>query len=214
MTAPSQVRGLFATPLLRAERLLPPALVAALIADLGAHARQANKQSGQLAHSAILNDADSTAMAQMKALVTPRLVELGELLFGEALGWQVKEAWLNVLETGGHQALHNHANSFISGVVYLTPSHPSANTVFVKALGGSGYVFENQHRGTATGPFNSDKWIAPDPQPGDLLLFPSHLLHEVPVNRGGQRITLAFNAIPDRLDAWGYGLRFSTPNRP
>ena len=37
-----------------------------------------------------------------------------------------------------------------------------------------------------------------------MILFPSYLLHEVPRNQGDQRITLAFNAIPDRLDSWGY----------
>ena len=62
---------------------------------------------------------------------------------------------------------------------------------------------------TALGPFNADKWVAPAPTPGDLLLFPSHLLHEVPANRGAERITLAFNAIPHRLDAWGYAIEFS-----
>jgi hypothetical protein len=41
-----------------------------------------------------------------------------------------------------------------------------------------------------------------------LILFPSYLLHEVPVNPGGERVTLAFNAIPDRLDAWGYAVGF------
>ena len=53
------------------------------------------------------------------------------------------------------------------------------------------------------------KWIGPPPGPGDLLLFPSYLLHEVPPNHGGLRVTLAFNAIPHRLDAWGYAVSFS-----
>jgi hypothetical protein len=47
------------------------------------------------------------------------------------------------------------------------------------------------------------------PRPGDLILFPSYLLHEVPLNHGGERVTLAFNAIPHRLDAWGYGVSFA-----
>jgi hypothetical protein len=31
----------------------------------------------------------------------------------------------------------------------------------------------------------------------------------VPHNAGGRRITLAFNAIPTRLNIWGYTLGFS-----
>jgi hypothetical protein len=34
-------------------------------------------------------------------------------------------------------------------------------------------------------------------------------MHAVPPNRGERRITLAFNAIPLRLDSWGYVVRFS-----
>jgi predicted 2-oxoglutarate/Fe(II)-dependent dioxygenase YbiX len=44
---------------------------------------------------------------------------------------------------------------------------------------------------------------------GDLVLFPSYLLHEVPLNQGEQRISISFNAIPDRLDNFGYAIRFS-----
>jgi len=33
---------------------------------------------------------------------------------GEKLRWTVKEMWTNMLETGGSQTLHSHANSFVS----------------------------------------------------------------------------------------------------
>jgi hypothetical protein len=42
-----------------------------------------------------------------------------------------------------------------------------------------------------------------------MLLFPSFQLHAVPPNPGERRITLAFNAIPARLDSWGYTIGFS-----
>jgi hypothetical protein len=35
-----------------------------------------------------------------------------------------------------------------------------------------------------------------------------YVLHEVPANAGARRVTLAFNAIPHRLDTWGYGVSF------
>jgi uncharacterized protein (TIGR02466 family) len=104
--------------------------------------------------------------------------------------------------------MHNHANSFASGVVYLTPTHPSAQTVFMKSPGGTEFMFRNDHRGMKPGEFSADKWISPPPEPGDLLLFPSYLMHAVPPNQGQRRITLAFNAIPSRLDSWDYVVRF------
>lgn len=94
-------------------------------------------------------------------------------------------------------------------MVGLTPSHPSANTVFIKNPGGAGFMFGNTHRGTATGPFNGGKWIMPHANAGDMVLFPSCLLHEAPVNQGPRHVTLSFNAIPERLGNWGYTIRFS-----
>ena len=141
--------------------------------------------------------------------VVPKLGEFGDMLFGERLPWFIKEMWANVLETGGRQSMHNHANSFISGVLYLTRCHASATTVFLKSPGGHQYEFSNTNENTTMGPFNAGKFVMPEPSPGDLILFPSYVLHEVPVNAGGQRISLAFNAVPERLDSWGYRIRFS-----
>jgi hypothetical protein len=117
--------------------------------------------------------------------------------------------WVNVLDTGGRQAVPNHANSFASGVSYLTETHPDARTVFMKSPGGVEFSFKNDHAGTGTGPYNADKWISPAPAPGDLVFFPSYLMHAVPTNPGARRITLSLNAIPTRLDSWGYRIAFS-----
>jgi ectoine hydroxylase-related dioxygenase (phytanoyl-CoA dioxygenase family) len=57
--------------------------------------------------------------------------------------------------------------------------------------------------------FSGDKWISPAPEPGDLVLFPSYLMHAVPPNQGARRITLSFNAIPTELNSWGYLVKFS-----
>ena len=60
-----------------------------------------------------------------------------------------------------------------------------------------------------TGAYHSDKWVSPSPEPGDVVLFPSYLMHAVPMNTGERRISLAFNAIPTHLDSWGYRVSFS-----
>ncbi len=205
----NQIIGLFPTPFMRVEAMIAAPLLAGLIEELRAAAHSANARSARLAHTRILAPDANPLIARLCGQIEPRLADFGELLFGERLVWSVKEIWGNVLDTGGQQAMHNHANSFISGVLYLTESHPSANTVFMKGPGGREFAFTNAHHGTEQGPFNADKWVSPDAAPGDLVLFPSYLLHEVPPNLGGQRITVAFNAIPERLNAWGYELGFS-----
>ncbi|MBL0726235.1 putative 2OG-Fe(II) oxygenase [Piscinibacter sp. HJYY11] len=204
-----EVFGLFPIPLLRSTGVLRPELVRGLVEHFSARADLDNSSSANLSHTALLSPADSPLLVSVAELLSPKLIEFGALLFGERLGWSIKEMWVNVLEPGGRQAMHNHANSFVSGVLYLTPTHPDSRTVFMKSPGGTEFSFKNDHAAVITGPYNAEKWISPQPEPGDLVLFPSYLMHAVPPNAGERRITLAFNAIPTHIDSWGYRIRFS-----
>ena len=203
------VSGLFPVPLMRVSGLLPPSAVADLLAQADADLTETNAKSALLSHSTVLNPMSSKQFRDISETAMPRIVDFGSLLFGENLEWSIKEMWLNRLEHGGHQSVHSHANSFISGVVYLTRSHPSARTVFFKSMGGRDFAFANEHADARMGPFNAPKWAVPETRPGDMVLFPSYLLHEVPKNEGGTRVTLAFNAFPKRLRSWDYELRFA-----
>ncbi|MEJ0099651.1 MAG: TIGR02466 family protein [Pseudomonadota bacterium] len=206
---PSEIIGLFPIPFLRTPRALDATLVENLVAHFVARATNDNNSSANLSHTRMLRPDESPLFKQAAALITPHLVEMGWHMFGERMGWSVKEMWVNVLDAGGRQAMHNHANSFISGVVYLTPTHPGSQTVFMKSPGGIDFHFKNDHAGTTSTEFNADKWVSPAPQPGDMVLFPSYLMHAVPPNQGERRISLAFNAIPVRLDSFGYVIGFS-----
>jgi hypothetical protein len=203
-----EVIGLFPIPLMRVPGALDAGLVAGLVEHFTAQAQRDNSSSPNLSHTEMLQPTDSALLVQAAALITPKLADFGALLFGERIGWSLKEMWVNVLDTGGRQAMHNHANSFVSGIVYLTPTHPGSQTVFMKSPGGTDFAFKNDHAGMTPGPYSADKWISPAPQPGDLVLFPSYLMHAVPPNAGERRITMAFNAIPTRLDSWGYAITF------
>jgi uncharacterized protein (TIGR02466 family) len=204
-----EVFGLFPIPFMRAPATLPPKLVTSLVEHFTALATQDNNSSSNLAHTQMLRPNDNPLLADAATLIAPKLSEFGVHLLGERLPWLMKEMWVNVLDVGGRQAMHNHANSFASGVVYLTPTHPGSQTVFMKSPGGSDFLFKNDHAGMHPGEFSADKWVSPAPAPGDMVLFPSYLMHAVPPNQGGRRITLSFNALPSQLDSWGYVVRFS-----
>lgn len=205
-----EVFGVFPTPVLRAAAALDARLVDGLVRHFGASALEANGASDRLCHTRMLRPDDSPLLLEAAAAITPKIVDMGALMFGQRLGWSIKEMWVNLMDTDGHQAMHHHANSFVSGVVYLTPVAPDARTVFNKPVGGTEFVFRNEHADVAPTPFNADRWISPATAAGDLLLFPSYLLHSVPPNAGGRRITLSFNAIPSGLSSWGYAVRFGT----
>jgi hypothetical protein len=204
-----EVVPLFPTPFMRVPNALSQTLVRGLVEHFSKIADQANNSSPNLVHTAMLKPSDSPLLVETASVITPLLADFGALMFGERLGWSMKEMWVNVLERGGRQATHNHANSFISGVLYLTPTHSDSRTVFMKPMGGTDFSFKNDHAGVATGQYNADKWVSMPPQVGDAVFFPSYLLHAVPTNPGARRITLAFNAIPIRLDSWGYAISFS-----
>lgn len=204
-----EVFGIFPTPFMRAPGALDPALVAELVAHFTRLATQDNNSSANLVHTRMLRPDDSPLFARASALIAPKLVDFGAYLLGERLKWSMKEMWVNVLDPGGQQAMHNHANSFISGVVYLTRTHPGSQTVFMKSPGGTDFLFRNDHKGVTPNQFSADKWISPAPEPGDLVLFPSYVMHAVPANRGERRVTLSFNAIPSQMNSWGYVIRLS-----
>ncbi|MBR0566851.1 hypothetical protein J5J83_12075 [Azoarcus sp. L1K30] len=204
-----EVIGIFPVPIMRVPSVLDEALVTGLVEHFSVLATQENNASDNLVHTAMLRPSDSPLLVEAAARVTPAVIEFGALLFGERLGWSLKEMWVNVMGFGGRQAMHNHANSFISGVIYLTEIHRESRTMFMKSPGGVEFSFKNDHAGVVTGPYNGEKWISPQPQPGDLVLFPSYLMHAVPPNRGEVRMTMPFNAIPTRLDSWGYQVSFS-----
>jgi len=115
-----EVIDLFPTPFMRAPATLPRPLVDGLVAHFSRTAVRDNNASARLSHTAMLKPGDSALLVEAAALIGPKLTDFGALLFGERLGWSLKEMWVNVLDPGGRQAMHNHANSFVSGVVYLT----------------------------------------------------------------------------------------------
>src|SRR5262245_13770458 len=203
-----EVFGLFPTPFMRARGTLGGPLVKGLVEHFTARANRDNNSSPNLSHTEMLRPNDSPLLGEAAGLITPKLADFGVHLFGERLPWALKEMWVNVLDSGGRQAMHNHANSFISGIVYLTPTHPSSQTVFMRSPGGTEFLFKNDHEGTTPSEFSADKWISPAPEPGDMVLFPSYLMHAVPPNQGERRITLSFNSIPSHLNSWGYVIRF------
>ena len=115
-----EVIGLFPTPFMRAPRVLGAGSSPASSSTSAATWHRPTARRRTSSHTALLRPSDSPLLVEVAALLTPLLPEFGALLFGERLGWSLKEMWVNVLDTGGRQAMHNHANSFISGVVYLT----------------------------------------------------------------------------------------------
>lgn len=200
--------GLFPTPLMVCRDLLPAKLVKGLIDHLDKTSTTANVRTTLLTHTPMADPRANEAFMDVRKCVMPKLSQFGETLMGERLDWAIKEIWVNRMEQGGAQKMHNHANSFISGVCYLTEIDASAATVFHRPTSPTSFVMANENAKCTIGPFNAPIFKAPAMRPGDVVLFPSYILHEVPPNQGALRYTAAFNALPERIDSWGYTIRF------
>ncbi|MEM1232244.1 MAG: putative 2OG-Fe(II) oxygenase [Pseudomonadota bacterium] len=206
----SRLIGLFPTPLLRVDGFADAALQRVLVERALAGRAQGNSGSDELSHTELVDPRTDAVFESLLPALQPHLVRFGALLFAKEQPWYVKELWLNVLETGGSQFLHTHANSFASGILYLQQPADASHTMFRRNSGGGEFIFRND---IPAGHFSSDTFFLDDVSAGDLVLYPSYLMHGVPPNEGAQRITLAFNAIPDELDSLGYRIRFG-PGRP
>jgi uncharacterized protein (TIGR02466 family) len=115
------------------------------------------------------------------------------------------DAWFHVTRRGGYFGLHNHPNASWSGVYCVDPGRHDAGNPESGAL-----TLVNPMLPSA---MFMDAAVARIPPPfgpqirsvklqaGQLVIFPSYLLHEVkPFEGEGERITIAFNCwftLPD-----------------
>lgn len=114
----------------------------------------------------------------------------------EDLGFECDEVkstieWFNRSEFGMWHSPHTHHNSFLSGILYLTPS--DAQTWFSIPN-----VFGPDH--TMLNLIDPNKYFIYHKYPttvGDMLIFPSGMLHSVNEHTLPEpRYTMAFNAFP------------------
>lgn len=104
--------------------------------------------------------------------------------------------WFHVTRKGGYFALHNHPMASWSGVYCVDPGDPSEATdgaiSFLNPMGIAN-MFVDAGNSHLKPPF-SGKNFSMQLRAGELILFPSYLLHQVlPYQGSRERITVAFN---------------------
>ncbi len=115
------------------------------------------------------------------------------------------ECWFHVTRRGGFFGLHNHPNASWSGVYCVDPGrhdpdkqHSGALNFVNPAIASAMHM----DAGIANMPLPYGQQLAAvSLEPGQLVLFPSWVLHDVkPFEGEGERITIAFNCwftLPD-----------------
>jgi uncharacterized protein (TIGR02466 family) len=98
----------------------------------------------------------------------------------------ITQSWLNITQKNQSHHKHNHMNSLISGVIYIKAESDSIN-----------FYTEPEHilsiNSNAYNKFNTLHSTF-KVSTGDIILFPSTMMHSVPVKSDdNKRISLAFN---------------------
>lgn len=99
-------------------------------------------------------------------------------------------SWLNFTDKTQYHHKHCHHNSIVSGCLYINARRESDCIVFTRRATGENWQIQPNNYNA----FNSNEFSVPV-NTGDLVLFPSNLIHSVPkTDHDYMRISLAFNS--------------------
>lgn len=110
------------------------------------------------------------------------------------LSLRITQSWLNFNDTEDRHHEHYHDNSILSGVFYLSCDENTGNlNLYKPSVAAKTAVNLKTIKKNFDTPFSTEKiWLQPNPY--DLIIFPSYLIHGVDANQSKKtRISLAFN---------------------
>lgn len=100
----------------------------------------------------------------------------------------ITQSWVNYTKQGHQHHRHRHTNSILSGVLYIE-TDPKTDLILFTSPNLSSYSFKVKEANQ----YNAES-MANMVAPGQLTIFPSTLMHEVPpVQSEKERISLSFN---------------------
>ena len=104
-------------------------------------------------------------------------------------------AWVNINRSGDYNARHVHPNSHLAGVFWIKTPPNSGNIEFTSSYEFVGFEeLEKLYPDEFVEKYNSYRIYYFPPVAGDILIFPSHLQHEVKENKSDEdRISVSFN---------------------
>lgn len=160
------------------------------LAYIESHSASTNRNVGNVTsnNNYILNEPE---MADLNKFVTDQLNEYIKRVYkpkypAEAF---ITQSWLNWTKKGEFHHKHEHPNSFISGVLYISTDSTKDKITFHRA----GYK-QLQLATDTFDIYNSDSWWF-NVKTGGIVMFPSSLTHHVEdVVADDVRVSLAFNS--------------------
>ena len=121
-----------------------------------------------------------------------------EINISRKINIRITNSWVVKMEAGDWGMSHYHDHSLFSGVLYLNVDESSSSIRFnkpqnINQMGNPPIITVPFDDDAKWNIFNSTGWTF-QPKTGDIIIFPSHLQHEVTENKSNQtRYSLAFN---------------------
>ena len=161
------------------------------------------KQVSFVNHESDYGDSKSYSSESFKILDTQRLLKktLNNYVVhfkNDVLGYtntklSITSSWVTKTEPGGYSELHDHKNSWYSGVLYFDDIDDCGNLCITDDS--KSYLLNNPPEENSS-IRNAETFIFA-PKKNNLVLFPSYLKHRVTKNNSDQdRYSLAFNIFP------------------
>ena len=103
-------------------------------------------------------------------------------------------AWININKPGNYNVKHLHPTTDLSGVLWIKAPQNSGDIVFESPYEFQAYQEIDSYVDEFRNSFNIDHSYYFTPTDGRMLIFPSHLMHEVEENLSNEdRISVSFN---------------------
>ena len=139
-------------------------------------------------------DLGTPELAELFAEVQKRLDEVHRAFeFNPATHQVITESWININQKGHFNYSHDHPGSLFSGVYYVKGGADKGELELKTPITPHTYTISGDIVGSFNA-FTGHAMVIP-PITGDLLIFPSWLLHRVNMSQSDEeRISIAFNA--------------------
>ncbi len=139
-------------------------------------------------------DLATPELAELFAEVRKRLDEVHRAFeFNSSMRQVITEAWININRKGHFNYSHNHPGSLFSAVYYVKGGPDKGELELKTPVTPHTYTISNEMVGGFNA-FTGHAMVIP-PVTGDLLIFPSWLLHRVNMSQSDEaRISIAFNS--------------------
>ena len=115
--------------------------------------------------------------------------------------WNIVSGWSNIQKPQGKGFdFHNHIDSFVSGVLYLKGSKMSISFRDEPRLASATKLLCSDYDIVVRHTWNPDITLPVDV--GDLIIFPSYVLHEPNTNESEEyRVSISYNFMPSRTNS-------------